>query len=59
MSYSNQCSAQGFSCPRVTYYSSPAIIYNGYPLGIPKGTAGAADATRKLGENATAVSAFR
>ncbi len=59
MSYSNQCSALGFSCPRVTYYSSPAIIYNGYALGIPKGTAGAADATRKLGENATAVSAFR
>lgn len=59
MSYNNQCTALGFSCQRVTYYSSPLIYYNGYPLGIPQGTTGAADATRKLGENATAVSNFR
>ncbi len=59
MSYNNQCSALGISCQRVTYFSSPLINYNGYPLGIPKGTTGAADATRKLGENATAVSSFR
>jgi hypothetical protein len=59
MSYNNACSAVGVSCARVTYYSTPKLLYNGYPLGIPQGTAGAADATRKLGENATAVSAFR
>jgi Metallo-peptidase family M12B Reprolysin-like len=59
MSYNNQCAALGISCQRVTYFSSPQITYNGYPLGIPKGTAGAADATRKLGENAAAVAAFR
>ena len=59
MSYNNQCSALGISCQRVTYFSNPLITYNGYPLGIPKGTGGAADATRKLGENATAVSSFR
>jgi hypothetical protein len=59
MSYTNQCTALGFSCPRVTYFSNPNIIYNGYPLGIPQGTAGAADASRKLGENASAVSTFR
>lgn len=59
MSYNNQCAALGISCQRVTYFSSPLITYNGYPLGIPKGTTGAADATRKLGENATTVSTFR
>jgi hypothetical protein len=59
MSYTNQCSALGFSCPRVTYYSNPNILYGGYPMGIPQGTTGAADGTRKLGENATAVAGFR
>jgi hypothetical protein len=59
MSYNNECSASGVSCQRVTYYSTPALTYNGYPLGIPQGTTGAADATRKLAEQSAAVAAFR
>ncbi len=59
MAYNNQCTALGYSCTRITYYSTPAKTYNGYTIGIPAGTAGAADATRKLAEGATAVSAFR
>lgn len=59
MSYNNACTALGFSCPRITYYSNAVLTYSGYPLGIPQGTTGAADATRKLSENAAAVSAFR
>lgn len=59
MSYNNQCADLGFSCKRITYFSNPGLLYNGYVLGIPQGTTGAADATRKLGENATAISNFR
>ena len=59
MSYNNACAVLGFTCPRITYYSNPKLQYNGRALGIPQGTTGAADATRKLAEQATAVAAFR
>lgn len=59
MSYNNACSALGFTCQRITYYSNPNLLYNGYALGIPQYTDGAADATRKLAENAAAASALK
>lgn len=59
MSYNNECAALGFTCARITYYSTPLKTYNTYPIGIPAGTNGAADATRKLAEGAAAISAFR
>jgi hypothetical protein len=59
MSYNNQCAALGFSCERITYYSNSAMTYNGFKLGVPKGTSGAADASRLLTEKAVTVSSFR
>lgn len=59
MSYSSACTALGFSCTRITYFSSSKILYNGNALGIPQGTAGAADASRKLTEQSGFVAAFR
>ena len=59
MSYNNACAALGFSCGRITYYSSSKLLYNGNALGVPQGTTGAADASRKLTEQSGFVSAFR
>ena len=59
MSYNNACAALGFTCTRISYFSNSKLTYNGYKLGIPQGTAGAADASRKLTEQAAAVAAFR
>jgi hypothetical protein len=59
MSYNNLCDAAGVSCARITYYSNSKLFYNGYPLGIPQGTEGAADASRKLTEGAIPASNFR
>ena len=59
MSYNNACSALGISCARITYYSNSKLLYNGSKLGIPQGTTGAADASRKLTEQSGFVAAFR
>jgi hypothetical protein len=59
MSYPNKCSAYGITCTRITYYSTPLRSYNGRPVGIAAGTAGAADASRLLRENRAGVAAFR
>ena len=59
MSYSNQCSAAGISCTRITYFSNPRVTYAGYPAGIAVGQPGAADATRLLRINGPGVAAFR
>jgi hypothetical protein len=59
MSYSNKCTAAGVSCTRIPNYASPLRSHNGRPTGIAKGRAGAADAARKLRENAATVAAWR
>ena len=59
MSYPNQCSASGISCPAITYYSNPNRTYAGLPTGVPVGMAGAAFAARKLRENRLGIAAFR
>jgi hypothetical protein len=42
MSYNNVCSAQGFNCTRLLYWSNPAVVSPGAngsaPMGIPGGT---------------------
>jgi peptidyl-Asp metalloendopeptidase len=59
MSYSNKCSAYGVNCTSITYYSTPLKSYNGRPVGVAAGSAGAADAARLLRANRAAVAAFR
>ena len=59
MSYSDKCTANGVACTRITYYSTPLKSYNGRAVGVPQGTAGAADASRLLRENRAGVAAFR
>lgn len=59
MSYPDKCTAYGVTCTRITYYSTPLKSYNGRPVGIAAGTAGAADASRLLRENRAGVAAFR
>jgi hypothetical protein len=59
MSYSNECSASGVSCTEITYYSTPKRSYNGRPVGIAAGSAGAADSVRALNQNRSWISTFR
>jgi len=51
MAYSNQCGA----CPRLPYFSSPSILYEG----VPMGTAATNDNARVLRERAASIAAFR
>ena len=59
MSYPDKCTTYGVTCTRITYYSTPLKSYNGRPVGIAAGSAGAADASRVLRENRAGVAAFR
>ena len=38
MAYNSHCSALGFSCSSVPYWSNPNVLYNGAPMGVPAGT---------------------
>jgi len=38
MAYNAECSAGGFSCTRIPYWSNPNVLYGGNPTGIPEGT---------------------
>jgi hypothetical protein len=38
MTYNDLCSAQGFSCTRLLYWSNPGVSYGGIPMGIAGGT---------------------
>ncbi|MEJ1157840.1 M12 family metallo-peptidase [Prosthecomicrobium sp. N25] len=59
MSYPDKCSASRVTCTRIPYFSTPLVNYNGVPVGIPQGSAGAADGVRKLNENATGIAGYR
>jgi hypothetical protein len=56
MAYRQSCTG---ICERVPFFSTPAKTYNGRAVGIPRGTAGAADATRILNLNRPTVGAWR
>mgnify|MGYP001472130099 CR=1 FL=1 len=38
MAYNNKCSAQGFNCTRLNYWSDPTRSYSGAPMGVAGGT---------------------
>lgn len=58
LAYNDQCSANGFTCSRLNYWSNPTIINTGNPMGI--GLAGPNPAYEVYGINrfACVVSAF-
>ena len=59
MAYNNACSAQGFSCTRLQYWSNPAVFYGGFPMGIADGDPAAADNRLTLDSTAFTVANFR
>ena len=59
MSYNSLCAANAVACTRINYFSTPLKTYNGYPIGIPQGTTGAADAARKITESKNIIAGFR
>jgi hypothetical protein len=38
MAYNNECDKQGVYCYRIPYWSNPAVLRNGAPMGVPDGT---------------------
>lgn len=72
MAYNNICSAQGFNCSRLPYWSNPSQTYGGAPMGVPGGTNSSAscynntsnpacdaDDQRTLDNTASVVANFR
>ncbi|MGB0387179.1 MAG: reprolysin-like metallopeptidase, partial [Ardenticatenaceae bacterium] len=71
MAYNNHCSALGFSCSRINYFSNPDVNYNGNPTGVAEGTSTSctagntsnpacdADVRKTLNNTAANTSAFR
>ncbi len=64
MAYNDECSASGFGCTRLMYFSNPANTYTGDPMGVA-GTAvssspdGPANARLSLDNTRTTVANFR
>ena len=64
MAYNEQCRDAGFFCPWLNRFSSPDLVYNGYPAGVPgdnwsRAASGPADARRSLNILRTTVANFR
>jgi peptidyl-Asp metalloendopeptidase len=59
MSYSSRCSAQGYECPRIPYWSNPDVSYGGTAMGVQEGQNQAADNRKTLNATAYNVSNFR
>ena len=64
MAYGTRCGEAGFYCPRLNRFSSPELVYNGYPAGVPgdnwsRAASGPADARRSLNILRTTVANFR
>ncbi|MDB9787222.1 M12 family metallo-peptidase, partial [Bacteriovoracaceae bacterium] len=53
--YTTECSAYGFSCTRVSYYSNPRVLNDGMKLGIPA----IADSASNLNLARTTVAAYQ
>lgn len=45
--------------PRLNYFSNPEIYYNGAPMGVPAGSANAADNARSMNNTAAITAGFR
>ena len=64
MAYGSRCGEAGFFCPRLNRFSSPDLVYNGYPAGVPgdnwsRAASGPADARRSLDILGSTVANFR
>jgi hypothetical protein len=73
MGYNSRCSASGFNCQRLQYWSNPAVSYGGDPMGVtavgpkncvegslsPNPSSCAADNRSKINETCSAVANFR
>lgn len=59
MAYNNACTALGFSCARIQYWSNPLVNYLGNPTGLAEGQANPADNHRTLNNTAFTVANFR
>jgi hypothetical protein len=60
MAYNNKCAEQGFSCPRVPFFSTPSRFYNdSVVVGLPLSNPQAAFAARQLNLNRAAVAGYR
>ena len=59
MAYNDKCAAQGFTCTRIPFFSSPYLSYSGVALGVNPWSSQAAYNVRRLTETRSAVSAFR
>ena len=71
MAYPDKCQVLGRSCPKITYFSNPSLLYGGVPIGIPAGRSTActpgnlnnpacdADEHRVLNNTAFTVANFR
>lgn len=58
MGYNRNCSDQGFSCPRLIYWSNPDVVYQGAPMGVPEGQSQPSFNAKTLNNTATTVAAF-
>jgi hypothetical protein len=59
MAYNTECSAGGFYCTRIPYFSNPDVTYGGAPTGVPEGQYHAADNRKTFSNTAYTVANFR
>ncbi len=59
MAYNDKCTASGFNCTRIQYWSNPEASYGGSPVGIAEGQSQAADNRKALNNTAYTVANFR
>lgn len=59
MANGKECSDNGYSCPRIPYWSNPDLDYMGAPLGISEGEPLAADHRKTLNNTALTIAGFR
>ncbi len=60
MAYNSQCSASGYNCTRIQYWSNPGVIYGGDPMGVGGSSVGSsANNALALSNSASTVANFR
>ena len=59
MAYNNECSARGFYCTLLPYWSNPNLTYGGDPMGVPAGGFHPADNHQTLNNTCSTVANFR
>jgi len=60
MAYNSQCSASGYNCTRIQYWSNPSVTYGGDPMGVGGTSVGSsANNALALNNSASTVANFR